>query len=140
MRPRAIVRCGIWIAMRRAAIVMATTPPTTRDHHRRRARAGEKASIAPVVYERERVTIAGQKRSTIEKKIIKHAPLPRPRSVICSPSHITNIAPVVSTNVIGILKPKPGLRHGALQRLGEQREAPPCTTASSDRGVARPLR
>ena len=33
IRPRAIVRCGIWIRMRRAAIVIATTPATTADHH-----------------------------------------------------------------------------------------------------------
>ena len=48
IRPRAIVRCGIWIRTRRAAIVIATTPATTAtitiaEHHQReqadRARA-----------------------------------------------------------------------------------------------------
>ena len=32
----------------------------------------------------------------MEKVISRLMPLPMPRSVICSPSHITNIAPVVS--------------------------------------------
>ena len=52
--------------------------------------------------------IAGMKRSTIEKKIISEAPLPRPRSVICSPSHMTNTAPAVRKSAISVLNPKPG--------------------------------
>jgi hypothetical protein len=48
-------------------------------------------------------------RSTIEKKMISDAPLPSPRSVICSPSHITNTAPVVRKNAICSLKANPGV-------------------------------
>ena len=50
----------------------------------------------------------GQIRSTIEKKISSEAPLPMPRSVICSPSHITNTAPAVRKSTICIWKPKVG--------------------------------
>ena len=45
---------------------------------------------------------------SIEKKIRSEAPLPIPRSVICSPSHITNIAPVVRNSTICALNAKPG--------------------------------
>ena len=42
----------------------------------------------------------GHSRSRIEKVISRLIPLPMPRSVICSPSHITKMAPVVSTTTI----------------------------------------
>ena len=35
-------------------------------------------------------------------------PLPRPRSVICSPSHIKNIVPAVSVHTAVMRKPMPG--------------------------------
>ena len=47
---------------------------------------------------------------SIEKKIRSDAPLPTPRSVICSPSHMTKIAPVVRKSVISMRKPNPGFR------------------------------
>ena len=51
----------------------------------------------------------GQNPSTIEKKMISEAPLPSPRSVICSPSHITNMAPQVRNSAIWALNQKPGI-------------------------------
>ncbi len=42
-------------------------------------------------------------------KMISEMPLPMPRSVICSPSHITNTVPVVSVRMIIRRKPQPGL-------------------------------
>ena len=44
----------------------------------------------------------------MEKKIRSDMPLPIPRSVICSPSHITKIAPTVRITVVVRLKMKPG--------------------------------
>ena len=41
-------------------------------------------------------------------KISSDMPLPMPRSVICSPSHITNIVPVVSVSTHISRKPQPG--------------------------------
>ena len=42
-------------------------------------------------------------------KMISEMPLPMPRSVICSPSHITKTVPAVSVIAVMILKAKPGL-------------------------------
>ncbi len=36
-------------------------------------------------------------------------PLPMPRSVICSPSHMMNMVPVVSVSTQPRRKPQPGL-------------------------------
>ena len=44
----------------------------------------------------------------IEKKIISDMPLPTPRSVICSPSHITNTPPTVRTTTVVKAKVGPG--------------------------------
>ena len=44
----------------------------------------------------------------IEKKMSRLIPLPMPRSVICSPSHMMNTAPVVSVRIIIARKPHPG--------------------------------
>jgi len=44
----------------------------------------------------------------IEKKISKLAPLPIPRSVICSPSHITKMPPVDRVSTVVSRKPHPG--------------------------------
>jgi hypothetical protein len=40
-------------------------------------------------------------------KMISDTPLPMPRSVICSPSHIRNMVPVVSATVAVSRKPGP---------------------------------
>ena len=66
-------------------------------------------STAPVLTNENIWKMLGMKRSTIEKKISSDAPLPMPRSVICSPSHITNSAPVVRNSTIWKMKPEPGL-------------------------------
>jgi len=42
-------------------------------------------------------------------KMIMDMPLPMPRSVICSPSHITKMVPAVMVMAVISLKPKPGL-------------------------------
>jgi hypothetical protein len=68
-------------------------------------------------------TIPGQNRSTIEKKMRSEAPLPRPRSVICSPSHITKSAPVVRNSTICRMKPEPGVGTAPGCNDGEEREA-----------------
>ena len=39
------------------------------------------------------------KSATMPAKMISEMPLPMPRSVICSPSHMTNAVPVVSVRI-----------------------------------------
>ena len=138
MRPRAIVRCGIWISTRRAAIVTATTAATT-PTMMMTSTSSENAPIAPVLTNLNVEKMPGQMRSTIEKKIIKLAPLPMPRSVICSPSHMTKIAPVVRKNVIGTRNAKPGFATAPGSDFGEDREAPRLHGGEHHRRVARPL-
>ena len=41
-------------------------------------------------------------------KISSDMPLPTPRSVICSPSHMMNTLPVVSVRMVINTKPRPG--------------------------------
>ena len=45
--------------------------------------------------------------ATIPAKMIIEMPLPMPRSVICSPSHIRNMVPVTSDTVAVNTKPTP---------------------------------
>jgi len=46
--------------------------------------------------------------ATMPAKISREMPLPTPRSVICSPSHITKILPVARVKAHMNLKPMPG--------------------------------
>ena len=67
-------------------------------------------------------------------------PLPRPRSVICSPSHIRNIVPV--TSVIAVIDPEREARveHEARLRLERDRDAERLEEREPERRVARVLR
>ena len=42
-------------------------------------------------------------------KMMRLIPLPMPRSVICSPSHMMKAVPVVRVSTVMNLKPQPGL-------------------------------
>ena len=50
-------------------------------------------------------------------KMINEIPLPMPRSVICSPSHIRKIVPVVSVIIVVSVKPIPGSRTAPVPKL-----------------------
>ena len=52
--------------------------------------------------------IAPGKAATMPAKMIMEMPLPMPRSVICSPSHMMNAVPVVSVIIVIRRKPHPG--------------------------------
>src|SRR3989475_4001343 len=84
----------------RAITTSAMTASTMRSLGNVRLRA-RKASMVS--------NVSGQIRSTIEEEMRRLAPLPIPRSVICSPSHITNTPPVVSVSTVVIRKKNPGL-------------------------------
>ena len=47
--------------------------------------------------------------TTIPAKISSDMPLPMPRSVICSPSHMMKALPVVSVSMVIRMNPTPGL-------------------------------
>ena len=47
--------------------------------------------------------------TTMPAKMISEMPLPMPRSLICSPSHMTKALPVVSVSMVISRKPQPGL-------------------------------
>ena len=47
--------------------------------------------------------------ATMPEKMISDRPLPMPRAVICSPSHIRNIVPPVSVMTVVMTKNRPGL-------------------------------
>ena len=48
------------------------------------------------------------KPAAIPEKMMMEMPLPRPRSVICSPSHIKNMVPAVKDTMAVTRKTKPG--------------------------------
>ncbi len=48
-------------------------------------------------------------RTTIPAKMISEIPLPIPRSVICSPSHMMNAVPLVSVSTVIAWNCQPGL-------------------------------
>jgi hypothetical protein len=54
------------------------------------------------------VTTAAGKPATMPAKINSEMPLPMPRSVICSPSHIRNIVPEVRPMMVVKTKLGPG--------------------------------
>ena len=107
IRPRPMTLRGIWIGMRRAATVTATVPATTSTMMSRTTRStgsvSERARNASKVR-----NVSGQMRSTIEKKIKRLAPLPMPRSVICSPSHMMKTPPVDSVSTVVMRNAQPG--------------------------------
>ena len=57
------------------------------------------SSVRPIAFGRP---------AAMPAKISSEMPLPRPRSVICSPSHIRNIVPVTSVTAVTTRKPGPG--------------------------------
>ena len=107
IRPRPMTLRGIWIGMRRAATVTATVPATTSTMIASTRRSTGKVRACACSASIVRM-VSGQIRSTIEKKMRRLAPLPMPRSVICSPSHITNTPPVVRVSTVVSRKKNPG--------------------------------
>ncbi|MNH36892.1 hypothetical protein D3C79_977320 [compost metagenome] len=66
-----------------------------------------KMLISPVRADSKDCPIALGRPATIPAKINIEIPLPTPRSVICSPSHIMNIAPATKVETATTWKPRP---------------------------------
>ena len=74
-------------------------------------------------------------------KMISDMPLPMPRSVICSPSHMMKAVPVVSDSIVIRTKPKPGLRTKLpSDACSIVRDAERLHHRQDDRQIAGPLR
>ena len=107
IRPRPITLRGIWIGIRRAATVTATVPATTSTMMPTTMMST--ATVSEPARNASRVRrVSGQMRSTIEKKMSRLAPLPMPRSVICSPSHMMKMPPVDSVSTVVRRNAHPG--------------------------------
>src|SRR6266478_5041681 len=74
------------------ATVPGTVPATTSTIMNSTMSSTGKLSV-PVFNASNVFTVSGRIRSMIEKKMSRLMPFPIPRSVICSPSHITNTPP-----------------------------------------------
>ena len=55
-------------------------------------------------------TSADGRPATMPAKMMSEMPLPMPRSVICSPSHMMNAVPVVSDSMVRSSNPSPGFK------------------------------
>jgi len=107
MRPRPITLRGIWIGMRRAAMVMPVTAAmdATRTARNRMPPGSE---TTPARRYPRSCSVPGHIRSRIDTVMRRLIPFPMPRSVICSPSHITNTAPAVSVTTMISRDANPG--------------------------------
>ena len=65
--------------------------------------------IAPVLTNSNKPPMAPGRPAAIPAKIRMEMPLPSPRSVICSPSHIRNMVPATKLTTAVTRKPIPGL-------------------------------
>ncbi len=95
--------------------------------------------MPPVLTSSSVPPIADGRPARMLAKMIIEMPLPMPRSVICSPSHIRNIVPVTSVIAAVSTKPVPGIQDDAL-RLQRARGRDGLERRQHDRGVARVLR
>ena len=71
-------------------------------------KARSKAVMSPARALENMRTAASGMSVTIPAKIISEMPLPIPRSVICSPSHMMNAVPVVRVRIVMNRKNQPG--------------------------------
>jgi hypothetical protein len=79
---------------------MKTTSPTIK--------TGVIAPQVPFLAFSQRSSTPRGRPTTMPAKISSDIPLPMPRSVICSPSHMTNALPVVRVNIVIRIKAGPG--------------------------------
>ncbi len=67
------------------------------------------AETSPISWTDQRRASASGIEATMPAKMMSEMPLPMPRSVICSPSHMMNAVPVVSETMVIRRKAQPGL-------------------------------
>ena len=138
---RPTMRRALWMGMRRSQrstkTMKATTAtmPTSQQQHREE---GERAPGVGLDLLISSPTPRGRP-ATMPAKISRLMPLPMPRSVICSPSHMMKAVPVVSVRMVIRLKPMPGC--STRPCCGENRGNADRLQRGQDHGhVAGPLR
>jgi hypothetical protein len=100
-------RRAYWIGMRRCARSKYTITPTT-------ATMNANSRITPIGASWSVRTMSQTFESadgmlvTMPAKMMSEMPLPMPRSLICSPSHMMNDVPAVSVMMVLKRKPQPG--------------------------------
>ena len=100
-------RLGYWTMIRRCAVSTNTTTATTSTTPIASAMMNS-ADSAPV-RPSSRVWIRALGRAaTMPAKMISETPLPTPRAVICSPSHIRNSVPPTRVTTVTKRKNRPG--------------------------------
>ncbi len=78
------------------------------------------ANVSPLLHLAEHLLTPLGRPMTMPAKISSEMPLPMPRSVICSPSHITKMVPVVSVIIVVRMKPQPfGADRVGLEPVGD---------------------
>ncbi len=100
-------RFGYWISTLRCARSTKTMPAITTNAITRKPTM-TKAGSAPVLPSSRVWANAAGMPATMPAKMIREMPLPMPRWVICSPSHIRNIVPPTRVTVVTPRKNRPG--------------------------------
>ena len=93
---------------------MAITPAITPASKNKSAMPWPKLNLATTPAPGKNMSLSATpacgRRARMPIVITSETPLPMPRSVICSPSHMMKALPVVSVNMVIRTKPGPGLR------------------------------
>ena len=111
-----ICRLGYWISRRRCARSMKTMAATTRQHQRQQQRAAAARTARPGAASSSRPTMALGRPATMPAMMMSDVPLPTPRAVICSPSHIRNMVPPTSVTTVVMRKNDARVHHHRARR------------------------
>ena len=102
-----ICRLGYWTSSRRWARSMKTMAATTASISASSAISSGQ-EMAPCRDSSSRPASALGRPATMPDMMISEVPLPTPRAVICSPSHIRNMVPPTSVTTVEMRKNQPG--------------------------------
>ena len=105
---RPTTRLAYWTVTRRLPRSMKMIAAMTATKNTRRSRIRMRPIWPVLIWPSVAMTARGSC-ATIPAKMMSDIPLPMPRSVICSPSHMMNVVPVVSVSTVIRRKPQPGV-------------------------------
>ena len=102
-------RLGYWTSSRRWARSMNTMAATDGQHQREQRDQQRPGDGARAATARAGRRCALGRPATMPAKMMSEMPLPTPRAVICSPSHIRNMVPPTSVMTVEMRKNQPGV-------------------------------
>jgi len=105
---RPTMRLAYCTGILRCPVSMKTMAPTTATMKTARKMTA-RIPISPVATRRNVFRTPSGPRQTMPAKMMSEIPLPIPRSVICSPSHMMKAVPAVSVMTVMRRNPQPGL-------------------------------